>query len=83
MSGGSAYAELAKRHARLLATADTSSLASPPEVVARTIVRAVSARRPKIRYVTGGGARTFLFLRKILSDRMLDRLIRRFTQGVV
>jgi NAD(P)-dependent dehydrogenase (short-subunit alcohol dehydrogenase family) len=82
MSGGSAYAELAKRHARLLATADTSSLASPPEVVARTIVRAVSARRPKIRYVTGGGARTFLFLRKILSDRMLDRLIRRFTQGV-
>jgi NAD(P)-dependent dehydrogenase (short-subunit alcohol dehydrogenase family) len=82
MSGGSAYAELAKRHARMLATADTSSLASPPEVVARTIVRAVTARRPKTRYATGGGARTILFLRKILPDRMFDRLIWRVTQGV-
>jgi NAD(P)-dependent dehydrogenase (short-subunit alcohol dehydrogenase family) len=81
MSGGSAYAELAKRHARMLATADTSSLASPPEVVARTIVRAVTARRPKTRYATGGGARTILFLRKILPDRMFDRLIWRVTQG--
>jgi NAD(P)-dependent dehydrogenase (short-subunit alcohol dehydrogenase family) len=81
MSGGSAYAELAKRHARMLATADTSSLASPPEVVARTIVRAVPARRPKTRYATGGGARTILFLRKILPDRMFDRLIWRVTQG--
>ena len=81
MSGGSAYAELAKRHARMLATADTSSLASPPEVVAGTIVRAVTARRPKTRYATGGGARTILFLRKILPDRMFDRLIWRVTQG--
>jgi NAD(P)-dependent dehydrogenase (short-subunit alcohol dehydrogenase family) len=81
MSGGSAYAELTKRHARMLATADTSSLASPPEVVARTIVRAVTARRPKTRYATGGGARTILFLRKILPDRMFDRLIWRVTQG--
>ena len=81
MSGGSAYAELAKRHARMLATTDTSSLASPPEVVARTIVRAVTARRPKTRYATGGGAHTILFLRKILSDRLFDRLIWRVTQG--
>jgi len=81
MSGGSAYAELARNHARMLATADTSSLASPPEVVARTIVRAVTARRPKTRYATGGGARTILFLRKILPDRMFDRLIWRVTQG--
>jgi hypothetical protein len=50
-------------------------------VVARTIVRAVTARRPKTRYATGGGARTILFLRKILSDRMFDRLIWRVTQG--
>jgi len=82
MSGNGAYGELAKRHARMLATAETSSLASPPEVVARTIVRAVNARRPKTRYATGGGARTILFLRTILSDRMFDRLIWRFTQGV-
>jgi NAD(P)-dependent dehydrogenase (short-subunit alcohol dehydrogenase family) len=80
-SGGGAYAELAKRHARMLAVAGTSSLASAPSVVAKTIVRAVGARRPKTRYATGGGARTILLLRKILSDRMFDRLIWRFTQG--
>lgn len=82
MSGSTAYAEQAKRHARMLATAETSNLASPPEVVAKTIVRAVRASRPKTRYATGGGARTILLLRKILSDRMFDRLIWRFTQGV-
>ncbi len=81
MSGSGAYAELARRHARLLATADRSKLTSSPEVVARTIVHAVSARRPKTRYATGGGARTILFLRKILSDRMFDQLIWRVTQG--
>jgi NAD(P)-dependent dehydrogenase (short-subunit alcohol dehydrogenase family) len=81
MSGNGAYAEQTKRHARMLATADTSNLASPPEVIAKTILRAVSARRPKTRYATGGGARTILFLNKILSDRMFDRLIRRVTQG--
>jgi NAD(P)-dependent dehydrogenase (short-subunit alcohol dehydrogenase family) len=81
MSGSTAYAKIAQRHARMLATAETSSLASPPDVVARTILHAVSARRPKTRYATGGGARTILFFRKILSDRMFDRLIWRVTQG--
>ncbi len=69
-SGSGAYAEQAKGHARMLAAADTSSFASPPTVVAKTIVRAVGARRPKTRYATGGGARTILFLRTILPDRM-------------
>ncbi len=81
MSGSTAYARIAQNHARMLATADTSNLASPPDVVARTIVRAVSVRRPKTRYATGGGARTILFLRRILSDRIFDRLIWRVTQG--
>jgi hypothetical protein len=81
MSGNSAYGKIAQNHTRMLATAETTSLASPPDLVARTIVRAVNARRPKTRYATGGGARTILFLRKILSDRMFDRLIWRVTQG--
>ncbi len=81
MSGSTPYAKIAQNHARMLATADTSNLASPPDVVAQTIVRAVNVSRPKTRYATGGGARTILFLRKILSDRMFDRLIWRVTQG--
>src|SRR5262249_25808440 len=81
MSGSGAYAELAKRHARMLTTAETSSLASAPEVVARTTVRAATAGRPKTRYTTGGGAHTILLLRAILPDRLFDRLIGRFPQG--
>jgi hypothetical protein len=50
-------------------------------VVGRTIVCAANAQRPKTRYATGGGARTILFLKAILPDRMFDRLIWRFTQG--
>jgi len=81
VSKNGAYAAQAERYARLLEKADTSSLSSPPEVVARTILRAVSARRPKTRYATGGGAHLILFLKKILPDRMIDRLIWSVSQG--
>jgi hypothetical protein len=33
------------------------------------------AKRPKTRYSTGGGSKIILFLRKILSDKMFDRLM--------
>jgi NAD(P)-dependent dehydrogenase (short-subunit alcohol dehydrogenase family) len=81
-SGDSAYGRFARRHARMLEGANSSRLPSPPEVVARTIARAVRAKRPRTRYATGGGARVFLFLRSVLSDRMLDRLMWRFSQGM-
>jgi NAD(P)-dependent dehydrogenase (short-subunit alcohol dehydrogenase family) len=80
-SGSGAYAAFAENHARMLDSAGTSRLASPPEVVARTIVRAVTARRPKARYATGGGAHTILFLRNILPTRLFDRVIRSVSQG--
>jgi NAD(P)-dependent dehydrogenase (short-subunit alcohol dehydrogenase family) len=80
-SAQGAYAAQAQRHAKMLAQADTSRLTSPPDVVAKTIVKAVTATHPRTRYATGGGARTILFLRKILPDRMFDRLIWRVSQG--
>ncbi len=81
VSGNGPYADQAERHAAMLKSADTTSLASPPDVVAKTILRAVQAARPRTRYATGGGAHLILFLRKILTDRMFDRLIRTVTQG--
>lgn len=76
-SGHTDYAEQAHAHARMLASGDTSSLVSPPSVVARTIARALQAKRPRTRYATGGGARTILLLRRLLSDRSFDALMRR------
>lgn len=80
-SGAGAYAVQAANHARMLDSTTTSRLPSPPETVATTIAKAIRARRPRTRYATGGGARTILFLKKILPDRLFDRLIRVATQG--
>jgi hypothetical protein len=82
-SGESAYGPFARRHATMLGRAIDSKLPSAPDVVANTIARAVAARRPRIRYATGGGAQFILFLRSILSDRMFDRLVWRMSQGAL
>ena len=74
-SGGGAYAKGARSHARMLASADQGSAPSPPEVVARTVARALGARRPRTRYPTGSGAMPILFLRWLLSDRAFDWLM--------
>lgn len=75
-SGKTAYAEQAEAHARMLAGANTSSMTSPPETVAATISMALRARRPRTRYAIGGGARTILTLRRLLSDRGFDAFMR-------
>src|ERR1035437_127644 len=73
VSGNTDYKVLANKHVKMLAMAD--KYGSLPIVVAKTIVRAVVSKRPKTRYATGGGAKIILFVRKILSDRMFDRLM--------
>ena len=73
VSGNTDYKVLAQKHARMLATADKRG--SLPIVVAKTIVKAAIANRPKTRYATGGGAKIILFMRRILSDKMFDRLL--------
>ena len=50
---------------------------SPPSVIADTIAKAVTARRPKTRYATGFGARPLIALRRILPDRTFDTVISR------
>jgi len=81
-SGHTAYAEQAVAHARLFESGETSKMVSEPDVVAKTISRALRARRPRTRYATGGGAHVILFLRRILSDRAFDRLMRMAEKGM-
>ena len=61
VSGSTDYGILAHKHAKMLATADKQG--SHPIVVAKTIVHAISANKPKTRYATGGGAKLILLLR--------------------
>ena len=48
---------------------------SPPSVIADTILKAISADRPKTRYVAGKMGKPMLFARRWLSDRAFDRLV--------
>ena len=50
---------------------------SPPEVIAKTVTKAATARRPKTRYAVGSGAKPLIFLRRWLPDRAYDAFIRR------
>jgi len=74
-SGSTAYAEQARISAGLLAGADKDT-ASPPTVVADAVWLAVTARKPKTRYLMGGGAKLLVGLRWLLSDRAFDRVMR-------
>jgi len=74
VSGDTVYQGMAKRHFKMMERADR--LGSQPLVIARVIVRAMDAKRPRTRYAAGGGAKMILFLHRLLSDRMFDRIMR-------
>jgi NAD(P)-dependent dehydrogenase (short-subunit alcohol dehydrogenase family) len=75
-SGDGPYSKGATAHATMMELGHKGPIPAAPRVVAKTIVQAVQARRPKTRYVTGGLARTMLFLRSALSDRAFDAMFR-------
>ncbi len=74
VSGKTAYADLAAKHFKMLENADTGNMGSEPIVIAKTILKAITSNNPKTRYVTGGGAKLILFMRKILSDKLFDKV---------
>ncbi|HEX4563966.1 MAG TPA: SDR family NAD(P)-dependent oxidoreductase [Solirubrobacteraceae bacterium] len=56
---------------------DTARRGAPPDKVAQTIERALTARRMKARYPVGSDARPALVLRRILPDAAFDRILAR------
>jgi short-subunit dehydrogenase len=72
-SGTSAYSDLAKKLAK--AATNGNGRGSHPSVIAQVISKAVKSRKPKTRYAAGNMAKPLIFLRKVLSDRMFDKLI--------
>ena len=76
-SGGTAYGQQAERLAAVYDVADRPGVGASPRVVAATIAKAVTARRPRTRYAVPFGAKGILFLRRILTDRAFDWVILR------
>ncbi|GAA1157456.1 oxidoreductase [Streptomyces hebeiensis] len=73
------YLEQADAVATSMTSETNTKRMSPPTVIADTIAKAVTARRPKTRYATGFGARPMITLRRILPDRGFDTFIARAT----
>lgn len=53
---------------------------APPKVISNLIVKALKAKKPKTRYFAGTAARQMLFIRKILSDKMFDKLMQQMVK---
>ena len=73
VSGNTAYQEMVKGAQK--GFKQTENKNSEPIVIARLIKKAIEANQPKTRYSGGSMAKPLLFLRSILSDKMLERLI--------
>lgn len=69
---GAAFQEVKK------AAKKTGRDGTSPVAVARAVAHALTARRPKTRYLVGFDARMQLVLRRLLPARLFDRLIARY-----
>jgi NADP-dependent 3-hydroxy acid dehydrogenase YdfG len=78
-SDGGAYEEFNREVAKTTAGAYTGALAklgAGPDAVAKTIARALGARRPKARYPVTASARLMIGQRKFTPDRVWDLMMR-------
>ena len=75
-SGSGAYAEKAAKSADATKEMYTNGKLTDPAVIANTIVTAVTAKKPKRRYIKGFGAAPALFIRKWFGDGVYEKLIK-------
>ncbi|MFI5610487.1 oxidoreductase [Amycolatopsis sp. NPDC051903] len=77
VSGEGPYQDVAGKLAKGLSSGANARLMSKPSVIAKTVSKAASSRRPRTRYAAGFGAKPLIFLRRVLPDRAFDALITR------
>lgn len=73
MSGNTVYKDLANKHFKMLESADKRG--SEPIVIAKVIVKAISSKHPKTRYAAGEGAKLILTIKKIMPDKIFDKIL--------
>lgn len=72
-SGEGPYSAQARLTATVLAAGEHQG--SSPDVVARAIGRAAIARRPRVRYTVGSGAKPMTMAARLLPARVMDRMV--------
>ena len=69
------YREIVAALARAADDPKTRARMSPPSVITDVILRAVRADRPRTRYAAGAMAKPLIALKRILPDRLFDRML--------
>ena len=77
VSGTGAYAAQGNAVADSLVSESTARRSSPPELIGRTITKAVTAKHPRTRYAVGFGAKPMIAMHALLPDRAYDSVMRR------
>lgn len=72
-SGKGAYANMTNAYIKM--ASNMINQASSPYVIGKIVMKAIEAKRPKTRYAAGKFAKPMLFFRRVLTDRMFDRLL--------
>ena len=72
------YAAAAERTAARLAKTYAGRFLTKPEKIAKCIVKAATAKRPRTRYLLGFGAKPLVYIQKIFGDRAYDAMVQRF-----
>lgn len=72
MSIGKPYAKMADKIIEFAKKAEPKN--AEPEVIAKLILKAISANKPKTRYHAGYLAGVILFLKRVLTDKQFDSL---------
>ena len=73
VSGTTAYKDLALKQVKMMEKMDARG--SKPIEVARYIVKGITARNPRTRYAAAGGAKAILLFKKMVSDRVFDKVV--------
>ena len=62
---------------RFETTGNVQPFTLPPEAVLKRVLHALESKRPKIRYPVTFPTYLFAWLKRVMSDRMLDRILKR------
>ena len=78
-SASGAYADMANKAADGMIKNYSGNMLSKPELIAKTVRKAVTKRRPRTRYLIGFGAKPMVWTHKFFGDRVFDWVIKNFS----
>ncbi|GAA3923843.1 oxidoreductase [Chitinophaga oryziterrae] len=73
VSGNTVYGKLAAAIGKMYSSMEKNAV--DPIVIAKLIKKGIEAKHPRTRYIGGTMAKPMLFIRKVLSDKLFDKML--------